>query len=128
MPFAPEFKLIYDDIIKPLEHNEQLGLNRGIKRGDDFFSKHDIMDEIWSGIYSSRILIDDCTGQNPNVFYELGIAHTLGKPVILLAQNEKDIKFDVNQKRHILYNLSDIPALQSALRKAILQILNDLAA
>jgi hypothetical protein len=39
--------------------------------------------DVWNSIYSSSIIIADCTGRNPNVFYELGIAHTLGKPVIL---------------------------------------------
>ena len=38
----------------------------------------------------SKIIIADLSTSNPNVYYELGIAHTLNKPVILLTQNISD--------------------------------------
>jgi hypothetical protein len=44
------------------------------------------------------------TGQNPNVFYEVGYAHAIGKPVILLTQDVKDIPFDLKNYPHIVYN------------------------
>ena len=34
------------------------------------------MQEVWSFIYNSKLLVADCTGRNPNVFYEMGIAHS----------------------------------------------------
>lgn len=45
-------------------------------RGDDIFTPTDIMDDIWQGIYAADFIIADITGRNPNVLYELGIAHT----------------------------------------------------
>lgn len=99
MPFAEEFGSIYRDYVKPTV--EDLGLT--IKRGDDFFSHHEIINEIWSAINASQIVIADCTGRNPNVFYELGIAHTLGKIAVLITQNNIDVPFDVRGKRFIVY-------------------------
>jgi hypothetical protein len=51
----------------------------------------------------SRIVVCDCSGRNPNVFYEAGIAHTLGREVILITQNDQDIPFDLRHLRYIRY-------------------------
>src|SRR5437868_6093717 len=91
MPFKDVMKHVYDDGMKPAAQ----ALNLSINRGDDFFTKHTIMTDIWSAICHCRLVIADCTGKNANVFYELGMAHTVGKPVIMIAQNENDIPFDI---------------------------------
>jgi hypothetical protein len=62
-----------------------------------------ITEDIWTGIMESRLLICDTTGWNPNVFYELGIAHTIGKPVILLTQPTHHLPFDTQGLRHLIY-------------------------
>jgi hypothetical protein len=41
--------------------------------------------------------------RNPNVFYELGLAHAIGKPAILVAKTEEDIPFDLRHVRVIVY-------------------------
>jgi hypothetical protein len=64
------------------------------------------MQDIWNAIAASKIIIADCTGKNPNVFYEIGIAHTLGRPVILITQNPEDVPFDVRHFRYIRYELT----------------------
>ncbi len=98
MPFANEMLPIYEDVRNVVE---SLGLK--IFRGDDFFTRHAIMTEIWSATYHAKLIIADCTGKNANVLYELGIAHTLGKLTILLAQDEADVPFDLRHLRHIVY-------------------------
>ena len=100
MPFAERFQPIYDDHIIPVVHAQNLN----IKRGDDFFASHGIMTDIWSALYASRLIIGDCTGQNANVFYELGIAHTIGRPTILITQDMDDIPFDLRHLRIIPYD------------------------
>jgi hypothetical protein len=45
----------------------------------------------------------DFSGKNPNVFYEVGIANTLGKHVIPITQHMEDIPFDLRHHRVILY-------------------------
>jgi hypothetical protein len=73
------------------------------QRADNFWENHAIIQDIVSLIVRARIVICDCSGRNPNVFYEAGIAHTLGKEVILLTQSENDIPFDLRHLRYIHY-------------------------
>ena len=61
------------------------------------------MQDVVSLIDRSRVVICDCTGRNPNVFYEIGIAHTLGREVILITQSQEDIPFDLRHLRYVPY-------------------------
>jgi hypothetical protein len=61
------------------------------------------MQDVVSLIDRSRVVIADCTSRNPNVFYEIGIAHTLGREVILITQNDADIPFDLRHLRYVRY-------------------------
>jgi HEAT repeat protein len=61
------------------------------------------MADIWKSIRQSKLVIADLTGRNPNVFYELGLAHAIQKPVILLSQNVNDVPFDLRHVRVIIY-------------------------
>jgi hypothetical protein len=99
MPFRQDMLPIYDDHIRKACRK----LNLTCKRADDLFGSNKIIDDVWELIAHSRILVADCTGRNPNVFYELGIAHTLGKRVVLIAQDEADIPFDIRHMRYIKY-------------------------
>jgi hypothetical protein len=102
MPFLKELKPVYDDHIRPAAEN----MNLTIARGDDFFTAKSVVSDIWNAMNACRIVIADCTGRNPNVFYEMGMAHTLGKPVILIAQNREDIPFDIQHIRYLIYNFT----------------------
>ena len=99
MPFSLDLQPVYDDHISKVA--ESLGLS--IARADDFFESDSIVSDIWALIFSSRIIIADCTGRNPNVFYELGVAHSIGKKVILIAQNDNDVPFDIKHLRYLRY-------------------------
>jgi hypothetical protein len=72
-------------------------------RGDDLFTPTDILEDIWQSINTSDFVVADITGRNPNVLYELGIAHTLAKPVLILSQHAADIPIDLATRRVILY-------------------------
>jgi len=72
-------------------------------RGDDLFTPTDILEDIWQGINAADFVIADITGRNPNVLYELGIAHTLAKPVLILSREAADIPIDLATRRVILY-------------------------
>lgn len=99
MPFSPNLRPVYDDHIKKVARD--LGIQ--VSRADDIFSNEAIIEEIWNAIYGATVLIADCTGRNPNVFYEIGIAHTLGKPVVLIAQDLNDVPFDLRHLRIVTY-------------------------
>lgn len=103
MPFAESLKPLYTKHI--LEVTNRLSLS--CKRGDDFFSASAIINEIWSAIFHAQVCIADCTGRNPNVFYEIGVAHTIGRPCILISQTIEDIPFDVRHIRSIIYEYTE---------------------
>jgi len=102
MPFLDELRDVFDKPIKNVANE----LNLSVVRADDFFTTNSIISDIWDAINASKVVVADCTGRNPNVFYEIGIAHTLGKPVILIAQNTEDIPFDVQHVRAIIYEFT----------------------
>lgn len=98
MPFSMNFDGVYTSI-KSAAQNVQLIC----KRADDIWENTTIIQDIVSLIDRSRIVICDCTGRNSNVFYEAGIAHALGREVILITQNKDDVPFDLHHIRHVLY-------------------------
>jgi nucleoside 2-deoxyribosyltransferase len=61
------------------------------------------MDDILESIRKADVVLADLTGKNANVFYEVGICHALGKPVLLLAQSIEDVPFDLRHRRVLLY-------------------------
>ncbi len=65
------------------------------------------MDQVWEGINAAKVLVAELTSRNPNVLYELGLAHALRKPVVLISSNEDDIPFDVRHIRVIYYDTND---------------------
>ena len=117
MPFAEEHRPVYDDHIKKVA--EQCGLH--CVRADEVFGPGQMMEQIWELMNRAGLLIADVTGKNPNVFYELGVAHTLGKPVILITRAEEDVPFDLRHFRYILYEYTPrgCQRLEEALSNAI---------
>ena len=99
MPFTIEMTPIYDDHIKSVV--KTIGLTS--LRADEIVGVNSIIQDIWEKINRARFLIADLTGKNANVFYEVGIAHALGKDVILLTQNINDVPFDLKHWRCIVY-------------------------
>jgi hypothetical protein len=98
MSFASQFDKVYETL-----QSVASKLSLTCLRADDIWEHDVIIQDIVSLIHRSRIVICDCTSRNPNVFYEAGIAHTLGKDVILIAQNESDIPFDLRHIRYVTY-------------------------
>lgn len=102
MPFTESWSNdVWEQVIKPAVKE----VNMTAVRADDLYGSN-IMEDVWQGILKSSVIICDTTGRNPNVFYELGIAHTIGKKVILLTQKIEDIPFDLQAYRHIKYEVS----------------------
>lgn len=99
MPFAEGRRAIYDDhIVPPIK---RLGLS--VARADDYLTTHPIMSDVWAGLCGCGVVVADCTGRNPNVFYEIGVAHTIGKPVVLITENADDVPADLRHMRYIAF-------------------------
>jgi hypothetical protein len=99
-PFQEPFNIIYRDHIVPAF--ESVGFS--IERADQIFGVEPIIDDIWEAINTSTIVAADVTGRNPNVMYEIGMAHTIGKPVIIITQSMDDVPFDLKHYRCIVYS------------------------
>ena len=104
MPFGKPHGDYYSNIYKPAI--EKAGL-RPVRADSEIFGAGKIMDQIWSGVNSARVLVAELTTKNANVFYELGLAHALKKPVVLVSANEQDVPFDLHHIRVIYYDVND---------------------
>jgi len=76
-------------------------------RADGVFTTGSVIEQIWEQINKGKVLLAELTGKNPNVFYELGLAHAIGKPVVLIAGDLEDVPFDLRHLRTILYDLRE---------------------
>ena len=114
MPFDKKFDNIYKTIKKTVEDN---GLE--CCRVDEVPSTGIIVQKIVDLIDTSIVTICDCTNKNANVFYEMGIAHTLGREVIIIAQDSEEIPFDIRHIKHTIYNKNNLDELKKELGKII---------
>jgi hypothetical protein len=104
MPFANPIGGYYATIYEPAI--KKAGLTP-VRADTDIFGTGKIIDQIWEGLKRAKVLVAELTGRNPNVLYELGLAHALHKPVVLISSNEPDVPFDVRHVRVIYYELTD---------------------
>lgn len=114
MPFVDSFDDIYKLGIK--EACNEAGAY--CERVDEQIFQERILDRIYNQIAKADVIIADLTGKNPNVFYEVGYAHALGKSAILLTQNVDDIPFDFKHFPHIIYQ-NKITFLKEELAKRV---------
>ena len=99
MPFTEALRPVYKNHIRKVAAR----LKVRIGRADQFFGSVSIMQDIWSAIHAARVIVADCTGKNPNVFYEIGLAHAIGKHTVLISQSTDDIPFNLRHLRIIPY-------------------------
>jgi hypothetical protein len=117
MPFG-DTRPIYETIRRVVEGEHSLRC----QRADDIYSDGVIMEEIWAQIHSAHLLIADATGRNPNVFYEVGLAHGIGKHVVILTQDLTDVPFDLKHRRIIAYDRRDLESLRMPLSATVSQL------
>ncbi|MEM7656350.1 MAG: hypothetical protein AAF399_09500 [Bacteroidota bacterium] len=79
-------------------------------RANALFSE-DQLEDTWEKMNEVELLVADLTYKHPDVFYKIGVWHTLGKPVILVSQHERDIPPDFRRFPHIVYD-NNIHGLQ----------------
>jgi hypothetical protein len=98
MPFDARFDRVYATL-------QQAANAAGFRcqRADDIWINDHIMDDVISLIWRASAVVSDLSQKNPNVFYETGIAHTLGRDVIQIAQSMEDVPFDIRGIRSIQY-------------------------
>lgn len=117
MPFTPELDPVYEDHIK--KALSESGLTLRVGRANEFFGTGLIMSDIWSAIHAARVVVADCTGRNSNVFYEIGLAHAIGKHTVLISQSLGDVPFDLRYLRVIPYKYT--PPGMKAFEKTLVE-------
>jgi len=101
MQFTEEYNALYSEVIRPT--CESFGYT--VVRADDFYTSGLIIEDITRSIRECTIVLADVTPNNPNVFYEVGFAHGIGKPTILLSErNREKLPFDISGFRTLFYD------------------------
>lgn len=114
MPFSSAFDDAYDVAIRPA--CEASGAYA--ERVDKQIFAGSIMDRVYNQISKADIVVADMSERNPNVFYEVGYAHAIGKTTILLTKSEADIPFDLRQYPHVVYG-SSLSLLKAELQRRV---------
>jgi len=79
------------------------------------------LENTWQAMNEVDWIIVDLTYRQPDVFYILGIAHTLGKDVLMITQHERDIPLELRKFNYLVYdnNLAGLEKLQIELTKRL---------
>jgi hypothetical protein len=119
MPFSAEFNAVYEALRKAAA---DAGMQ--CQRVDDIWDNDHIIQDVVDLVCNAGVVICDLTGRNSNVFYEMGMAHTIGKDVIMLTQSSADVPFDVQGIRYINYlkNGEGLEALSQDVTKRLVTL------
>jgi len=118
MEFKSPYTEIYDHLIKPTVEGEGFQC----LKSDDIFSTTSVIEDIWANINKAALIIVEISSSNPNVMYELGICHTVGKNVMMITQYPDKIPFNFRHMRCYPYK-NDIPGFDELKRniKSVIQ-------
>lgn len=100
MQFSEPYNEVYRDAIRPLV--EEIGYEP--MRVDEISQPGIILTDIWTQLTEASVVIAEVTEANPNVYYEVGVAHALRKATVLLAQRGTKLPFDLGPHRCIFYD------------------------
>jgi hypothetical protein len=119
MPFESKFSGTYAAI-----RSVCTNLRIECRRADDIWDNSILIQDVFELIFTSRAVVTDFTDRNPNVFYETGVAHTLGKLVIPITQSVGDIPFDLRHHRALTYlpNSEGLAKLEVDLEKKLMKV------
>lgn len=107
---------VWEQILMPVK--EELSLN--LVRADQQLDASGVVDRVFHDIASSELVIADLTGNNPNVYYELGLAHALGIKTLLLLRINENIPFNVGHLQIIRCDPSNLPKVRDDVRRTII--------
>lgn len=123
MQLSEPYKQLYAEVIQPAAREFELDAYHA----GEIFGPGVILHDIVQGIIEAKIVVAEITPANPNVFYELGFSHALGKPTILLAERGKELPFDVSAYRCLFYEntIAGKKQVEEGLRKHLRAIMHE---
>jgi len=122
MPFGAWFDRYYQEIYVPAI--KEAGFEP--VRADELFTTGSVVEQIWEQIEKAKLLLADLSGKNPNVFYELGLAHAAKKPVVFTSSQVDDVPFDLRHLRVIIYEVRE-PGWAGRLQQSVTDYLRNAA-
>lgn len=119
MPFNAAFNSVHEGIRRACS-----AAGYRCFRVDDIWEESTVIQDIFNLIFRAHVVVVDFTGKNPNVMYETGIAHTLGKYVVPISQSLDDVPFDMAHHRILKYlpNSEGIEVMVSKLAEKLRQV------
>lgn len=100
-------------VIKPAAERVQLKA----ERADASSAPGDVTVQLLDDLMSARAVIADLTDLNPNVFYELAVAHSFRKPVVTIADKDTKLPFDIIAQRTIFFDYIDTQSIDEAVAR-----------
>lgn len=123
MPLRPELSYLYRGVKQYLE---QAFPGIAVVRGDDQALTVPLLQKIADYIRQADVVVADCSGRNPNVFYELGLAHALEKPVVLITSDPiEQAPADIRAFEFISYAALEPDKFLARLEQALQSIIGD---
>lgn len=102
MQFTQPFNELWKSVVEPICKSKGIEA----KRADDDYGPGMIIADVVARIRESAVVIAEITPTNANVYYEVGYAHALGKPTILIAEKGTKLPFDISGFRVLMYENS----------------------
>ncbi len=124
MPFRHPFDEYYAEILVPAI--KEAGYVP--RMADEIYGTRPIIEDIFDGIREAAVLVADVSERNPNVNYELGIAHALGRRVVIISQSMDDVPFDYRHLRVIIYDTRQVlweTKLKTKIKQTLLNLSDD---
>jgi hypothetical protein len=116
MPFREKWsKDVFNKMIKPAI----VGAKFNCVRGDELPRVGDLTQTIWSSLMEAGLVIADVSVPNPNVFYEIGLTHAIGKDTFILKQKDSTVPADFGGSHYYEYDLSDLKTGRKILQQEI---------
>ncbi len=117
MPAQAEFEAVYESLISPVCKKFGLGLLRiheSLARG--------LTESVRTLIQHARLCVADLSNPNPDILYEVGIAHALGKPIVLITRQISEIPSNLASIRYIVYDPDSPEKARPSLEHSIEQV------
>ena len=105
MPFSQRWS---DDVFSKMFKPGIEDAGFAISRGDSIVRVGDLSTNVWLSITQAGLILAEVSVPNPNVYYEIGLADALGKPVFLFKQEDVTLPADFGGVHYYNYNLNDL--------------------
>ena len=102
MQFSPPYDELFAEVIRPVCEEFQIHA----ERADQICGPGIILEDIANRLIEATVTIAEITPENPNVFFEVGYAYAMKRPLILIATRGRDLPFDVSGMRTLFYENS----------------------